>query len=363
MIARENMFGSNRHISERLIRVLVLTLVSFFGFLMVSCQSISPLSSQIVYSKALQIEDPALRHVQDQSDLTYREGWFQDGDYQLHFVEAGDGPLIILYHGFPSYWLSWRDQIEILAKTHRVVAVDGLGAGLSSKPIAPEPYEIERLAGQLDRLADALAPNERFILIGHDWGSALSLSYAQAYPNRLHGVIGMSAPPLNVLLGILSKSEEQQAGSDYMQRFSSLSFETIRDQKLYDNVAVSSYAKLERDGALSAQEIAFFHDSVGRAEAVHAGMNWYRANIPPWDEVAPNDQWPGPDMRLQIPSLFVWGEDDGVFLPETIDAVLDVEPNLQVAYLPGVGHWTSMDQPELANQAILAFIYGLESSP
>lgn len=322
-------------------------------------------SPSITYSAETDIVDPAIVYAESVSGarLDYREGWFQDGDHRIHFVEAGDGPLILLYHGFPSFWLSWHDQIEFLASDYRVIAIDGLGAGLSSKPEAPDAYTVQALAEQLDRLAEALSPGERFVLIGHDWGAPLSFAYAQWRPDRLRGVIGMSAPPLNNLLSQLAASPEQQAISDYMQRFRAITLETITANEIAKTVAEQSYAKLADNGELSPREIELFHASVGRAEAVHGGMNWYRANIPPWDEIDGESQWPSADARLNIPALFIWGEADGIFLPEIIDSLLKTETNLQIARLPGIGHWTPMEQPELANSAIRTFLEALETTP
>ena len=149
---------------------------------------------------------------------TYSEGYFEYEGLRLHYVEAGEGDLVILYHGFPSYWLSFLDQMEALKPRYRVVAVDGLGAGLSDKPDTLSAYRVEALAAQLDALARHLAGDEKFTLIGHDWGGALALTFAEAYPDRLKGVVGMSAPSYNVFLDLVKSSEEQQAASSYMQR-------------------------------------------------------------------------------------------------------------------------------------------------
>ncbi len=142
--------------------------------------------------------DPAVTYANANrdGDIAYKQGYFGSGETRLHYVEAGEGPLVILHHGWPSFWYSWFDQMEMLKSNYRVVAVDGLGSGLSAKPHDLEPYKLSALAKQLDDLARHLGGEEKFILIGHDWGSVLTLSYAQAYPERLHKVVGMNAPPL-----------------------------------------------------------------------------------------------------------------------------------------------------------------------
>jgi pimeloyl-ACP methyl ester carboxylesterase len=341
--------------------VSILAIIAlFFGIFSTSCAN-DP--NPVQYSATSEIADSAIIYAQSLSHLDYKEGWFNDGETELHFVEAGSGPLIILYHGFPSYWLSWRDQIEALATTHRVIAVDGLGANLSSKPNTLAPYRVEALAHQIDRFANALSPGEPFVLIGHDWGAALSFAYAQAYPDRLRGVIGMSAPPYNNLLALLATSPEQQAISGYMQRFRNITFEQIKTENMATLIAEQSYAGLAQKAALNEKELALFHSSIGQSDTIDGGMNWYRANIPPWDAIDVDLQWPGADVRLSIPALFIWGEADGIFLPSTIDAMMAAEPKLQIARLPGVGHWTSMEEPALANTAILNFLGQLEHLP
>ena len=186
--------------------------------------------------------------------IGYEEGYFGSGDNRLHYVEAGQGPLIILYHGFPSFWYSWFDQMEVLKGQYRVVAVDGLGSGLSAKPQEPEFYKLKALSKQLDDLARHLAGDERYVLIGHDWGSVLALSYAQAYPDRLHRVIGMNAPPLNMFLKFLAQSSEQQNRSAYMTRIKDTTIEQIRTTDGGKRMAQMGYSNLGRRGDLSAAE-------------------------------------------------------------------------------------------------------------
>ena len=85
-------------------------------------------------------------------------------------------------------------------------------------------------------------------------------------------------------------------------------------------------------------------------------MNWYRANIPAWDQIAEEDMWPSPDATIDVPTLIIWGEKDRVAVPELVDKLAGSSPHLTFVNLPEVNHWTSMEQPERANQAILDFL-------
>lgn len=286
----------------------------------------------------------------------YTEGYYGSGSTRLHYVEVGEGPLIILYHGFPSFWYSWFDQMEALKANYRVVAVDALGSGLSAKPHEVEPYRIAALAAQLDGLSRHLGGDEKYILAGHDWGSVLALSYAQAYPHRLHKVIGMSAPPLNVFLNFASSNKEQQRRNQYMQDIRQTTLEQLRASNAGKRVGPSSYRGLARRGDLTNAEVELFHAALAKAETVHSAMNWYRANIPSFDAVTDSDLWPGPNRKITVPALFIWGDEDQIFLPELIDLIGEAGPDVKVVRLPGINHWTSMEQPERANQVITEFL-------
>ncbi len=146
----------------------------------------------------------------------FKDGFFEIEGVKLHYVEAGSGPLIIFYHGFPLFWFSFHHQMSALQDRYRVVAVDGLGINLSAKPDDLSQYKLPNLAHHLDQLAKHFVGDERFYLVGHDWGGALAWSFAQYYPHRLHRVVGINAPPTNQLLGLLESNPDQQRRSAYM---------------------------------------------------------------------------------------------------------------------------------------------------
>lgn len=303
-------------------------------------------------------EDPAVTYANTyrSGDTAYKEGWFGKGDTRLHYVEAGQGPLIILYHGFPSSWFAWFDQMEMLKARYRVVAVDGPGAGLSAKPERLEPYKVERLAKQLDALARHLNGSKRFTLIGHDWGAALAFAYAQAYPKRLNAVIGLSAPPYNLFLDLVATDPEQRRRSQYMQRFRALTLAEIREAKLAPQIAQGAYAGLLANGALSVEEYELFTARLSDPETMNAGMNWYRANIADFAAISSKQHWPRHNRPIKAPTLLLWGDADQTFVPGFLQKMPAYASQLEVVTLPGVGHWVSMDRPQLINAPIEAFL-------
>jgi epoxide hydrolase 4 len=308
--------------------------------------------------------DPAVAYANENRSgpIGYTEGYFGKGETRLHYVEAGKGPLIILYHGFPSFWYSWFDQMEALKGRYRVVAVDGLGAGLSAKPEGLEPYRVGRLAAQIDALARHLNGRKRFTLIGHDWGAALAFAYAQAYPKRLSAVVGMSAPPYNQFLDLVPTSAEQQKRSQYMQWFRTVTLDDIKDRKLTEQIWQVSYGSLIARGDITAEEGEVFRRALSDPLAINGGMNWYRANMPPVNEISPATYWPVSNTAIRVPALLIWGDADGTFVPEFLDEIEGYAPKIEIARLPGINHWTSIERPQAANVAIERFLLQHSSS-
>jgi len=302
--------------------------------------------------------DPAVEwaNLHAKGSLHYTEGVAGLPGRRLHYVEAGQGPLIILYHGFPSFWLSWFDQMEMLKDRYRVVAVDAQGVGLSDSPKDVDSYTVENLAEGLDGFATSLNGDRPFILIGHDWGAALAFAYAQAYPHRLAAVIGLSAPPANLFLDLVMENADQQARSQYMQFLRTVSYDDIRSLNLADRIGRQSYKELVDQGDIAPDRAQQFYRALSDVDTLDGGINWYRANIPSFKAITATQRWPEGPPKLAVPALLIWGENDRTFIPEFITTFQEANPSLRVARLPGVGHWASMQSPALANDAISLFL-------
>ena len=305
--------------------------------------------------------DPAVAYANTNGlgHTRYKQGWFGSGDTRLHYVEVGKGPLVILYHGFPSNWFSWFDLMETLKSQYRVVAVDGLGAGLSGKPSSLEPYRINRLGKQLDRLSRHLNGNRRYILIGHDWGAALSMAYAQAYPKRLRAVVGMSAPPYNLFMEMVRNNPDQRERSAYMQRFRAMTLDSVQQSGFAPRFARQVYHGLSDEGHLSAEEAALFEASVGLPETMTGGINWYRANVPDFESQKQLPQWPRRNRPISVPVLIVWGGKDTTFVSTFLDEMPRYASKLSVLQLPETGHMTPIENSEQSSKEIAAFLTGV----
>lgn len=286
----------------------------------------------------------------------YQHGYFETRGCRLHYVEAGVGPLLFLYHGFPMFWFSFYPQIEALKTRFRVVAIDGPGVNLSSKPQNIELYKLENLALQIDELARHLSCDEPFYLVGHDWGGALAWAYAQRYPQRLHKVVAINAPPANQLMELLASNTEQQKRSAYMWAMREGDLHTAMTENGAARVWERAYAPFRGRVHYTEEHDEIMREGLAQPGAVDGGMNWYRANIPPLGTITDADFWPSRDAKTDVPALLIWGENDQTFIPQFIDDLPRYATSLSVEILPGVGHTPMLEVPELTNETLAEFL-------
>lgn len=281
------------------------------------------------------------------------EGYAKVGDVNYHYVSAGEGPLVILYHGFPSFWYAWKFQIAELAKHYRVVAVDGLGSNLSDKPSAIGRYRIDKLAEDLNQLAYQLSDDKTFHLIGHDWGGALSWAFAQRYPQRVEKLIVLNAPPYNLFLELLRNNAQQQKVSRYIDILSHPMGEAVlgfNDSYLIWSMA---YQKHLDHNTISKTEADLFRQALARPQALHSAINWYRANTPTRDNI---NSWPKDNPTVKAPSLLIWGVKDKTFVAEFLELLPNYVDQLTIERLPNAAHWPSLSHAERVNRTIIDFL-------
>lgn len=286
----------------------------------------------------------------------YTDHYFDTRGCRLHYVEAGVGPLIIFYHGFPSFWFSFHHQMAALKDRFRVVAVDGPGVNLSSKPTDISLYKLKNLVLQIDDLARHLAEDKPFYLVGHDWGAALAWSFAQHLPSRLHKVVAINAPPTNQLLALLESNSEQQRRSHYMWAMRSGATHQAMTANNGEKVWEQAYAPFRGRPHYTPEHDTIFRAGLGQAGAIDGAINWYRANIPERGNVDQSDYWPSRHASTEVPALLIWGENDQTFVPEFIDNLGHYATNLTIRRLTNVGHTPMLEDPEQTNLILTEFL-------
>jgi pimeloyl-ACP methyl ester carboxylesterase len=285
---------------------------------------------------------------------------------ELHVLDEGEGPLVVLCHGFPELAFSWRRQVPALTGAgFRVVVPDLRGYGRSSAPPEVEAYDVVSLCGDLCGLLDALG-EQAALFVGHDWGASLVWQLAVLHPQRVRAVAGLSvpfvprapAPPLPIMRAHL--------GEDFYIAW----FQTpgVADAALARDVRRTLTTSrqwtarwAEEDGAapepppwLSEQELDVYVAAFERT-GFTGGLNWYRNIDRNWELTADVAE-----RHVEQPAMFLTGERDPVrrFMPaEAMRGwVTDLRAEVVV---PGAGHWVQQEEPEAVNAALLAFLGGL----
>src|ERR687889_1292672 len=282
-------------------------------------------------------------------ELTHRYANLRD--VRLHYVEAGEGPLVLLLHGFPQFWYEWRYQIPALVEAgFRVVAPDMRGYNLSDKPPGVRAYRVELLARDVERLI--LACGEwTAALVGHDWGAIVAWIAAMRHPDRVGRLAILNVPhPARFLGGLLSPMQLLRSSYVFFFQIPRFPEEVVRagDFALLRSV-------FRRDpvgpGALTAEDIERYIEAIARPGALTASLNYYRALLRHSGETRALLQ------RVEAPVLVIWGERDRFLSRKLAEPPRLWVPNLLgVKRLPDASHWVAEDRPLEVNTLLLDFL-------
>lgn len=269
------------------------------------------------------------------------------GDVTLHVIEAGpeDGPLVILLHGFPDLWWTWRHQIGALAgRGFRVLAPELRGYGLSSKPEGLRAYALPPLVRDVLGLAEG---RDRFHLVGHDWGGIIAWETAIRHPGRIHRLVIMDAPHPDVLGPTIRRHPGQALRSAYVAFFQL----PLLPEAL---LRARGFALMRRALRKSSRK-AIFSDAVldrycagwRQPGALTAMLNYYRALRHKPSE-APRS--------VQPPALVIWGGLDSALSRPVFEASLEPCREVRSLFLPQASHWVHLEEPEAVTGALLDFL-------
>jgi epoxide hydrolase A/B len=312
---------------------------------------------------------------------------------RMHIAEAGRGPLVIMCHGFPESWYSWRYQLTALAEAgFHAVAPDMRGYGQTESPQAIDQFTLFHLVGDVVGLLDALDESEA-VIIGHDWGAPVAWHAALIRPDRFRGVVGLSVPyrprpagtarPTSLMPqtadAIFYQLYFQQPGvaeaefeRDHRQTVRSLLHAASGEARASAQVQGGGAGMVPRGAGLlggysgpsmlpawlTQADIDFYANEFRRA-GFRGGLNWYRNIDKNWELLAP---WIG--AKVAVPALYMAGDRDLVLAFRGMDQLLPTlkqfVPKLrETIILPGCGHWTQQERPKEVNAAVIEFLRSL----
>ncbi len=267
-----------------------------------------------------------------------KSGFVDSGGVKLHCVTAGEGPLLVMLHGFPDYHYTWRDQMPALARHVRVVALDLRGYNRSDKPEGVENYKIEKLVGDLSATLDHFK-EKKMVLVGHDWGGFIAWTFATLHPDKVDRLIILNLPHPNGLMRELANNPEQQKNSQYARDFQKPEAAKLVKPELLVGWVKEPEARKEYLEAM-------------KRSSVEGMLNYYKANYPkePYKEGAKLPP-------VKCPVLVIHGLDDKYLLPGALnDTWKWVEKDLTLITVPGAGHFVHRDKPEFVTKKMVGWL-------
>jgi len=270
---------------------------------------------------------------------SFEDHYANDDGVKIHYVAAGRGPLVVMIHGFPDYWGTWKPLMGELDGSYRVVAMDLRGYNLSDKPQGVENYTFPHLIADVEAVIKAEGRSNA-IIIGHDWGAAISWQLAMNRPDLVNKLIIMSVPHPAGFAREMATNKAQQAGSQYARNFQTPGFESH----------------------LSAEMLAGMHgaDPVVHAEYLEAFkrsdftamLNYYRANYP--KTTGPEVQAMGAPVKpITVPVLVIHGMKDTALNAAGHNGTWDyVTADTTILMIPTAGHWVQHDAQALVNRTV-----------
>jgi pimeloyl-ACP methyl ester carboxylesterase len=318
------------------------------------------------------------------AEITHRT--VKTNGINMHLAEAGEGPLVLLVHGFPELWYSWRHQLPALAAAgYHAVAPDVRGYGDTDKPHDIKAYAMREHVADLIGVLDALGEKQA-VIVGHDWGAPMAWTSAVLHPDRYRAVVGMSVPylPRGPMPPVQMMRAMFQNNFFYILYFqepgvaeAEFEADVDRSMRLFTWVAsgegagIPGFANAMAGKPADSKLFDGMPEQKGLppwiAEAEHqyyvkaftkggfrGPINRYRNMDSDWQDI-PELQ----DAKVTQPALFIIGAKDGVATFAPMDPMKQFVANLKMISLPGAGHWTQQERPKETNEALIAFLKSL----
>jgi epoxide hydrolase 4 len=257
---------------------------------------------------------------------------------KIHYVALGKGPLIVMIHGFPDFWYTWRKQMEVLSARYRVVAVDQRGYDLSDRPAGVEQYAMPLLVGDIGAVIKAEGRSNA-VIVGHDWGGAVAWTLAMTHPEWIQALVILNLPHPNGIQREIRNNPQQRKNSEY-----AFNFQKPGAEKTLSAERLAAWVK---DDAARVHYIEAFNRS-----DFEAMLNYYRANYPRPDQPADAPLPPAPP-KVSVPVLEFHGLGDQALLPGALSGTWEwVDKDFTLVTIPGAGHFVQQDAADLVTSTM-----------
>lgn len=279
---------------------------------------------------------PAMANIED----TVKFGYAGHDGVKIHYAECGEGPLVVMIHGFPDYWYTWRHQMKALANDFHVVAIDLRGYNKSGKPKGQENYDMSILTADIAAVIHHFDA-ENAIVVGHDWGGAIAWQVALQYPEMVNNLIICNLPHPIGFMRELANNPEQQKNSQYARNF--------QQEGAHKNLTAEMLAGYAAKDEETKQK---YIEAFKRSD-FEAMLHYYKQNYPkePYQEITV------PLPKIQMPVLMFHGLDDKALLADALNGTWNwLEQDLTLVTIPGAGHWVHHDAADLVSNCIKSWL-------
>lgn len=292
---------------------------------------------------------PATRAADDSALLDIERkvthGYATNDTVRIHYVTLGQGPLVVMIHGFPDYWLTWRKQMEALSTNYEVVAIDQRGYNLSDRPKGVENYDMKLLVEDVASVIRARG-RDRAIVVGHDWGGAVAWSLAMNQPEMVDKLIILNLPHPRGISRELANNPEQQKNSAYARHF--------QEEGAHTNLNAEAMASWIKDPAAKPRYIEAFNKS-----DFEAMLNYYKRNYPrePYQEDTSGV------VKVKCSVLVIHGLNDKALGHAALNGNWQyVERDFTLVTVPRADHWVHQDASAFVTSNIISWLKRFESS-
>lgn len=270
------------------------------------------------------------------------EKFIETNGIELHTMIIGEGPPLILLHGFPDFWYGWKSVIPGLKNDFKLIIPDMRGYNLSDKPDGLENYKNEVLVEDIKGLIEVLSLGKVF-LAGHDWGGVVAWAVAEKYPELIHKLAILNAPHMKIFEKQLRTNKKQQKASFYIFEFYKPNGEKFLFEDDYKWLKWAVFSGNKKDFTDFDKEQ--YLNAWKQPNAILCGVNYYRANTSYKD-------WSG---KITVPTLVIHGMNDIAVLSTALEGLSEYVDDLKIIRAENSSHWVMHDQPELVISSFKEF--------
>jgi len=286
-----------------------------------------------------------------------RHGYASVNGIRLHYAEAGSGDnLVILLHGFPEFWYSWRKQLGALSGSFHVIAPDLRGYNLSDKPSRVEDYKIDKLVADVIGLIDHFGAKQAAI-VGHDWGAGVAWAMAQKHPERVSKLAVLQVPLQAAWRANLTFKQLLRSWYMFFFQIPRLPEWLIRLQN-FRAIEDTFTKKVFRKNTFTPEEVERYKEAARQPGALTGALNYYRANV--FDRLFPRKRGGNVSQsngRVRVPTLFIFGEQDFAIIPASVRGLNKyIDAYYREVRIPDSGHWVQNEAPAQVNEALINFL-------